>query len=418
MSARADISILVALDDETTREAALGSLERQNDMRVVGVVRTHEEALSFVREQHPDVILVDESLPGRSGIDTITAATALFPQVGAILLAPSFDTEVLRRAMIAGAREVLQTPVAPEALRDAVRQAFDAASGRRSASVASNKNEPKVRAAQECQTLAVFSPKGGVGVTTIAASLAVAIRDETHLRVAIVDGSLPFGDLGVLLDLPNLRSLIDLRDASEQLDADTVESAMQEHRPSGVKALLSPGRPELAEQITSELLRQTLLALRSHYDYVVVDTWPALDDRVLTILDIADKILLVTSLDMTSLCHVKAFLQVAGLLQYPAEKIMLVVSRSTSSAGLSIADVEDVLGRHVDAAIPTDERQALKAANVGTPLVSTARGPIGVALTDLARRIVAAHYPSFATEAAQGKTSGQRRGPFRLPGRP
>ncbi len=414
MSARAGINVLIALGDETTRGDALGSLERRHDLRVVGVVQTHDEALAFVREHRPDVILVDESLPGRLGVDTITAVTALFPHIGAILLAPSFDTNVLRRAMIAGAREVLQTPIAPDALRAAVQRAFDAASGRYGAAAAGG-DDLKEHVSQECQTIAVFSPKGGVGTTTIASSLAVAIREEARLRVALVDGSLPFGDIGVLLDLPNAHSLVDLRDAGGQLDAELVESAMQEHRPSGVKVLLSPGRPELAEQITSELLRQTLLVLRSLYDYVVVDTWPALDDRVLTILDVADKILLVTSLDMTSLRHVKAFLQVASLLQYPSEKIVLVMTRATSATGLSVTDVEEVLGRRVDAAIPTDERQALKAANVGTPVVSAARGtPIGVALTDLARQIVAEHYPRLMTDA---QTNGQRRGPFRLRGR-
>jgi pilus assembly protein CpaE len=230
------------------------------------------------------------------------------------------------------------------------------------------------------------------------------------MRVALVDGSLTFGDIGVFLDLPPTRSIMDLQVPSEQMDADFVETALVTHERSGIKVLLAPQRPELADMVTGELLRRTITLLRERHEYVIVDTWSALDERVLTALETADKIALVIALELSAIKSAKIFLEVADLLKFPPEKILLVVTRSTATTGVTVADVEAALGRPVDLRIPVDERTA-RAVNEGDPITLSARHtPAAQAIAQLAQRLVAENYPELASASVDGQLGhrGQR----------
>ncbi len=185
-----------------------------------------------------------------------------------------------------------------------------------------------------------------------------------------------------------------------------------------MKVLLAPARPELAELVTGELLRRVMAALRERAEYVVVDTWPALDERVLTVLEAADTIVLLTTLDVAAVKSVRVFLEVADLLQVPHEKIVLVATRTTAPVGLTTADVAAILKRPVDVCVPDDSATTLRAINAGDPLMLSAPGtPIATAITTLARRLIAAQYPDVVTTPARASATGARRGLGRLFGR-
>jgi pilus assembly protein CpaE len=274
------------------REELVSILSAAEDMEVVGAIRNGDAAIALTRKLEPDIVLVDLDLVGKDGIETTEAISTMLPGVGVILLSTDMSAEVLRRAMVAGARQFLQMPPNTEEVLRAVYQVYDTTAARRSLT---GRGAVATTAPREGQIIAVFSPKGGVGCTTLATNLAVAIKQEAGMRVALVDGSLTFGDVGVFLDLPPTRSIMDLQVPSEQMDADFVETALVTHERSGIKVLLAPQRPELADMVTGELLRRTITLLRERHEYVIVDTWSALDERVLTALETADKIALVIS---------------------------------------------------------------------------------------------------------------------------
>jgi pilus assembly protein CpaE len=321
------------------------------------------------------------------------------------------SADVLRRAMVAGARQFLQIPPNTEELLRAIYQVHDTTAARRSLSGRTEVQQPGKR---EGQIISVFSPKGGVGCTTLATNLAVAIKQEAGMRVALVDGSLPFGDVGVFLDLPATHSIMDLQVPSEQMDANFAESALVTHERSGIKVLLAPQRPEMADMVTGEMLRRTLTLLRERNEYVVVDTWSTLDERVLTALETSDKILLVVSLELSSIKSAKVFLEVADLLRFPPEKIMLVVTRANVATGVTVPDIEATLGRSVDVRIVSDER-VMRSINEGTPLMLSGRNTsVAQAIADLARRVVAENYPELQAQPLDGQPNGNRAGRFRL----
>jgi len=417
VSKRERISVLVAQGDDALRAEVEAILAEAEDIEVVGVTRTGDAALVMARKLEPAILLVDYDLPGRDGIETTQALATLLPDSAVIVLAADMSADVLRRAMVAGARQFVGMPPRAEDLLRAIYEVHDTAV-RRAAAGGTRAPKP-VRAGESTrvgQTIAVFSPKGGVGTTTVATNLAVAIRHEAGLRVTLVDGALPFADVGVFLDLPPVHSIVDLQVPAEGLDADLVDTALTTHERSGVRVLLAPARPELADMVTGELLRRAIGALRERADYVVVDTWAVLEERVLTVLEAADKVVLVLSLDMAVLKSAKVFLEVADLLGFPREKIIPVATRTTAPAGLTIAGVEAALGRPLSACIPDDRTTVQRAINEGEPLVLSGRGtPVAVAITDLARRILAEHHPDAVTQSLLDKGGGA--GLFRLFGR-
>lgn len=413
MSKRRGITIIAALGDDEARDSINSILATAEDMEVVGTPRSGEVAISYVRNLHPDILLVDDDLPGAGSIKTIETITTMLPGLGVILLSREIVPDVFRRAMSAGVRDVLPLPPDPEELLRAIYRVHDATAARRSISVPVDDAPLGPR---EGQTIAVFSPKGGVGSTTIAVNLALAIRQEAGLRVALVDGSLPFGDIGVFMDLPPVHSIMDLQGPDEQMDAELVDQALVTHERSGVKVLLSPQRPEMSDMVTGELLRRTIACLRERNEYVVIDTWSALDERVLTSLEAADKIVLVVSLELSAIKSAKVFLEVADLLKFSPEKIVPVISRSTVPGGISVADVETALGRSVSARIPSDERVTTRAINEGDPLMLSNRAhPVPQAIAALARRIVSENYPEpGAIETPMRAAAPTRGGRFRL----
>jgi len=412
VSKRRAITILAAIGDDEARDDIEGMLAAAEDMEVVGTPRNGEVAVSYARNLQPDIFLVDDDLPKAGSIETIETITTMLPGVGVILLSREIIPDVFRRAMSAGVRDVLPLPPDPEELLRAIYRVHDATAARRSISAPVDTLPSGPR---EGQTIAVFSPKGGVGCTTIAVNLAVAIRQEAGLRVALVDGSLPFGDIGVFMDLPPTRSIMDLQAPDEQMDAELVDQALVTHERSGVKVLLSPQRPEMSDMVTGELLRRALTRLRERNEYVIVDTWSALDERVLTSLEAADKIILVVSLELSAIKSAKVFLEVADLLKFPHEKILPVISRSTVPGGVSVADVEAVLGRAVSARIPSDERATTRAINEGDPIMLANRAHlVPQAIAELARRIVSENYPEAGAAETPTVLAPVRGGRFRL----
>jgi len=191
--------------------------------------------------------------------------------------------------------------------------------------------------------------------------------------VCLVDGSLPFGDIAVILNMsPKAKTIADLVGAFDQVDAEVLESVLVAHS-TGIKVLLAPPTPEAAELITGANIKKVLETLRESYAYVVVDTWPSFQEQVLTMLDVADVILTLMTLEITSLKNVRVFMEIAEKLGYDDQKVQLVANRNDSSGGIKASDVEASLARKIPHTIVSDGRALVLAVNRGVPFVISHR---------------------------------------------
>jgi pilus assembly protein CpaE len=258
--------------------------------------------------------------------------------------------------------------------------------------------------------VAVFSPKGGVGRTTIAVNLAVAAASLGGKRVALMDASFQFGDVGVLLNLnPKNKSIAELASQLEAGEPDDVDAYLINHS-SGVRVLLAPPSPEQAELITATHARRVIERLRSEHDLVIVDCPSSFNDTNLAILDSADLILTLLSLEITSIKNMRLFLEVADQLGYGQDKLRLVLNRADSTLGIRVADVEHSIGRKVDHTIVSDGRSVVYALNRGVPFfLSNREAQVSQDVLRLANAVVGtAPAVPAATEKANSKAAAKK----------
>jgi pilus assembly protein CpaE len=338
---------------------------------VVGAASSGREAIAIASTLQPDVVLMDINMPEMDGITATEQLSKSAPNAAVIMMSVQGEADYLRRSMLAGAREFLVKPFSSDELTTSIRQVHlreREKLSRMAVVPVRGSNGTAANADREPGAIiAVFSPKGGVGRTTIAVNLAVAAATDMGKNVVLVDASFQFGDVGVLLNLnPKNKSIADLVPELEAGDPESLDTFVINHS-SGIRVLLAPPSPEMAELITTAGVKRVLEALRAQHDLVIVDCTSWFNDTTLAILDMADVILTLLSLEITSIKNIRLFLEVADQLGYEADKVRLVLNRADSTLGIRVADVEHSIGRKVDHTIVSDGRSVVYALNRGVP---------------------------------------------------
>jgi pilus assembly protein CpaE len=371
------IRVLIVDDIPETRDHLTKLLGFESDIEVVGAASSGAQALQLAAELMPEVVLMDINMPDMDGIAATERLSAEVPDAAVVMMSVQGEADYLRRSMLAGAREFLVKPFSSDELTASIRQVYareqEKQSRRAAAPVMASSNGTGPVAPtggggdHDGQIVAIFSPKGGVGRTTIAVNMAIAASTELGKSVLLMDGSFQFGDVGVLLNLnPKNKSIADLVPELEAGEPESLDTFVISHS-TGVHVLLAPPTPEMAELITPTAVRRVLEALRRQHDLVIVDCTSWFNETTLAILDAADTVLTILSLEITSIKNMRLFLEVADQLGYEHGKVKLVLNRADSSLGIRVTDVENSIGRKVDHTIVSDGRSVVYALNRGVP---------------------------------------------------
>ncbi|MFW6068377.1 MAG: response regulator [Chloroflexota bacterium] len=408
------IRVLIVDDLPETRENVRKLLQFESDIEVIAQAGNGEQAVELARQHRPDIILMDINMPGLDGIGASQAIVEHVPSTQIIIMSVQSEADYLRRAMLAGARDFLMKPFSGDELVSAIRRVNTMRPARREAPqpAVRERAEQAGRAPappQEAKIVSVYSPKGGSGCSTIAVNMAVALADQGH-RTLLIDGSFQFGDVAIMLDLKPSTSIADLMDRMVEIDADLVSSVLVRHQ-SGLRVLMAPPRPEMADLVSEEKIKTLIELLREQFEYIVIDNSSSLNDVALAMLDLSDRIFLVTQQSLPTLKNVSRFFDLAVTLDYERSKVLLIVNRESDKLGISVKDIGDTLKRPVIATIPVDEDAVSRAADQGRPLVTSKarRRPIGVALAHLAELTVTEFDPD---EEIEDKAKKAKKVPF------
>ena len=376
---RGKIRILIVDDIPETRDNIKKLLYFEKDIDIVGTAANGREGVEQAIKLQPDIVLMDINMPEMDGIAASEAISAQAPQVQVVMMSVQAEADYLRRSMLAGAREFLIKPFSGDELVTSIHHVFQLAATRRvmaplppsgDLSTPSNLLPAKPKGGK---IIAVFGTKGGCGSTTIAANLALAIREETKERVLLVDANFEFGDIGVLMNLPGSRTIADLVGENISLDQDLFDGTLASHS-SGVKVLLAPPRPEMAELITSENLKHMVEMMTAHFDYIVIDLWKSFQREVTVLLmDAADQIVLVATTEIPAIKNAKLFFELVDALGYPPEKTYFVLNKEDGRSGVTAKDIQASIKHLVSAVLPRDDRTTTIALQRGTPFVMNQR---------------------------------------------
>ena len=368
------IGVVIVDDIPETREHLSKLLSFETDIEVVGLAASGMEALEIAARLRPDVVLMDINMPGMDGIATTEQLSASVPTASIVMMSVQGEADYLRRSMLAGAREFLVKPFSSDELCSSIRQVYAREREKMARVLPPMPMNQMVPAAapgirEPGKVITLFSPKGGVGRTTLAVNLAVALASEMGRSVALVDASLQFGDVGVLLNLnPKNKSIADVLGDVGNGDVDLIDSTLVNHN-TGVRVLLAPPSPEMAELVTVDHIRRVIGRLRDTHDLVIVDSWPFFQDNTLALLDMSDMILALLTLEITNIKNIRLFLEVAEQLGYHGDKLKLVLNRADSAYGIRVVDVENSIGRKIDHTVVSDGRTVVYALNRGVPFV-------------------------------------------------
>jgi pilus assembly protein CpaE len=341
-------------------------LQAQSQIKMLDVVTAGDRAVAAVTEYKPDVVIVDALLQGRvQGTDVAHGIRQAEPQVGVVML--TVPQNPVAESAERGIDSVLKMPFSGFDLTTIVRKTYE------------QRTAEATRIGS--MMISLFSPKGGVGRTTIAYNLAVALG--ANHRVCLVDGSLQFSDLRGLLRVPaSAPSIVNLP-TDRIRESDVGDVTWKD--PSGIDILLAPPRVEMAEMVTVRDLEKSLSMLRQLYEFVIVDTRAGLGDDVLVFLDASDLILQVLTYDSMAIRNLVMAGEAFDAIGYPPSKLATVLNRSDATGGTSKADVETALGNSIDFEIVSDGRLVLAANNEGVPFVSgSPDAPISLGVKQLA----------------------------------
>src|SRR5262249_14374332 len=237
------------------------------------------------------------------------------------------------------------------------------------------------------------SPKGGVGRSVLAANLAIALKQlddpkqQQNHQVVLLDANLQSGDAHVLLNLNAVSSIDDLRDSSG-LDPSIISEVITPHEAAHIGLRRAPLALESAGLYTEDVMKTLLEGVRNQSDYLVVDADSSFSEATLAVLDLADLILLVTTLEVTAINRVSQFFEVIDRRGLPRNKVRLVCNRVDSYFVIQPRQVETRLHQKFVAQIPDDVRLVVASVNRGVPFVLSHRNaPISRSIQGLAEKI-------------------------------
>ncbi len=354
--------LVVDQDFETRAELQKGLVRAQ--FVVIGGVGYGAEALSLAAELKPSVVLVGVEDPPARALQTIESLTELLPDAPVLAYSSQKDAESARRTVVAGARDYLTKPLKTDEVVKAIQNALSQQERRRA--LTSGDPVPGLRSTG--MVITVFGAKGGIGKTTVATNLATAFVAMNAGSAVIVDMDTVFGDAAMMLDVPVEASLVEAAERVDELDREKLGGLLAQHE-TGVKVLPAPFEPVDWRNVSAEAVEKVLTLLAQTHDFVVIDCPATFTDLVAVALEKATVVLLMTSLDITSIKDTTTALKLLSSGINNEDKIKLVVNHATNANSLGEEDVSKVLRREVFWSIPYDEEIAASA-QLGAPVVT------------------------------------------------
>lgn len=330
---------------------------------VLGSAGYGVEAFTLAVHMHPDIVLMRVQEPLVRPIQTLSKLNDSMPDLPIIAFSNEANIKLMRQSMVGGASDYLMEPLTEDDIESSIVRVLE----RKEREAARRRGELELPTPQGT-IITVFGAKGGIGKTTISSNLAVALAQDAHQSVCLVDMDTRFGDVAITMDIPVERSIADLARNLDTVDRDTLSDYLVEHE-SGVNILPAPTRPSDWRNMTADHVRDVVDILAQTHDFVILDTPGTFNEIVAAAIEMGTMILLVTTLDLASIKDTVLALEMLNeRFGDDEQRIKVVLNRAGIDTGVNERDVEITLDSPIWWKLPQDN-EVVRAAQLGKPIV-------------------------------------------------
>ncbi|HUW65040.1 MAG TPA: response regulator [Spirochaetia bacterium] len=351
------ISVLIVDDNEETRRGIRRTLQFDKNMIVVGEAMNGEDCIQKTNDARPDVVVMDIEMPVLDGIQACDVLCKKYNDVAVILSTMEPTIEKMQQCIAAGAKEILIKPYDSSELLVAIRRIYDRMP---------HPEEKQVKKLP-AEIVAVYSSKGGSGVSLIATNLALAYTIRKAGKTLLLDYDVHYGSDALILHMPPKRTMAEWVQ-EEVKDEDVFREYLMTHK-SGLDFLPAPFSPEQGDLVDAEEARNILKFANSLYDHVVIDVPSKMTEVAMVALEQSTKILLVLSTDILAVSNTRKAINILRELRFLG-KVQLVLNRSNvGNIGVQIKEIEEALELKISYLVPSDGRLTVASINTGEPFV-------------------------------------------------
>ncbi|NQT25588.1 AAA family ATPase [candidate division KSB1 bacterium] len=347
--------VLIDLDIHSSQRLQV-ILEEIPGTKIFSENKDLNSGINLIRKIEPVIVILSLFPSEESALLTATKISQKYPEVTLFVTAQPTDSKTIIRAMRAGAREFIVQPVNKEELITAVKN------------ILRSNQDKKSGSSHQGKMISLMGAKGGVGTTTVATNIAIALKKNSNKEVLLIDLNLQFGNSAVMLDVRPKYTLTDIANSLETLDPSFLRTMLDKNE-TGVKVLGGPNNPEDAEMIQGLHIEKMLMLFRSLYDYIVIDTHMLFDDVTIRALDESDIVLLLSQLNVPTVVNTVRCLKLFQRMEYDNDKIRLVLNRYPASSDAKVKAMEKLFDYPVFWKIPDQKADNMnESINLGIPI--------------------------------------------------
>lgn len=372
-----EISIIVIDSDVDSLNSTVIHLKTlDGSVLLAGTATSFELGFELIHRKRPMVVVLDVPAGGLdSALENIKTILGRFPQTSIFAACDDQSSDTILKVMRAGATEYLLKPVSEVDLAAALQKM-----GRLFTSTPS-------REAPIGKIYTVFSPKSGVGVTTLAVNLAVDLHAATQKPTVLLDLNLNTGDIATFLNLKPAYTMYDVIQNLTRLDRNFLEGVVTKHE-SGIHVLAEPQKLDPSFRVSGDDIRKVLNILQGMYANIVLDTEATFNVRTMAGFEMSETILMTLVLSLAGIRNVQKYLDYLEQSGFSKDKIKLIVNRYLPKGDVRTEDAEKILKHRVFMALPNDYVTAEASINKGVPLGAFAhKSPLNLAIKALANAV-------------------------------
>ncbi len=368
-----ETKVIIMDRDETSRVILKDYLSEIEGVQLAAEFVEYDMAFDYAAKNEC-IAVIDISDNELKAIEVISELNKVNKSAKIVAISNKTSTETIIKTMRAGAKEFITKPITKTQFSDTVRELS---------------NSPQTNSGDNsCKIISTFSNKGGIGKTSIAVNLAVEIAEMTKEKTALLDLNLQLGDVSTFLDLTPSFDVCYVVNNLANIDNTNITNALTRYKNTSLYVIADPINIEQSKEITAEQIKALIFELKKTFSYIIIDVGTNIDAKTTTALDMSDVILLTAIVNLPAVRNIQRCMNLFKKLNYPQEKIKLVLNRYMENEEIKTSDIEEAVHGKVFWKIPNNYLTMMSAINKGVPVSAVSPDAnISVNFRDFASKI-------------------------------